>query len=887
MLHELATCEEAYSCLKDKNGKTYKYFKRVSNCGLIISGTPLEEISDSTVWIDCRNLSIVIFYMNHLTKLPEKLLDFKESITLVCIQNNNFQEVPDILYAFDKLEHLNMHGNYLSQIPNNITTFKHLSRLYLGDNDIVFLPDIFDQLPRLKKASFENNCLSRLPPTFENLGELETLNLACNDFVIFPEVLLKLKSLKILSIERNRVHKFYIEGGKVLPDAIPSFFQDLFHLQIKGNPIYLKLKKLKKYRDEESNVLLLKGLRNKDILQQIHDDELRRSFRVNVLGNSGAGKSSLVQALTIQKYVVPTSRADHRHTVGIEHHYLPLDINGKIVVLHIWDYAGDDEYAMMNDLFITEKSLVWLVVNLAKYEYIGKGDTDEKVFYRNVGSWLLKIMSHNKNPIVWIICTHKDKCSNNQIVLQKVDKMRQYAQQLCKNRGKSEVPKKLIENIKYIDLTNTFGFAGIEKINEELRNLSSSTSFFSHSLDVKWMKSMDLLQKRAEDEISDSKSPVITFDALVDVLKGSPNNLVEFLSHYHNVGEIFSMEEISENLSQTSLVVLRPQWLIDLLKQVYRHDFEEYLDKVKGQPEFNFKYADLFLSNAPDEREKSGVISEDVLKALWKCHESDDLFKSIIGLFQNFNLTHNTTSKVSGIPTCFHYFPYLMKKSIMKEELASSESRNTIVLKCVLPYFSAHLFLQRLALKYWANDRSTNIYDNGFETMLDNKTVSLHVLQIKTNYSDGIRIHLCSDIDIDLLWDVVSQNLLEIYQFLSRYSPISDHAELSVGIRGCNCNVYLPLMKVTEDVYKSIHGYNLKCTNCSQDMPVICAVPKQTVKLPDVHDRNIEPIDKERQFFLNLEGLRDVKVTNMEEMISYQSSNTCCVSPVQETSIND
>ena len=143
LLYEIATYED--ECPEIKNvvaSRKHKYFKRhkskEDDCALIISGTQLAEITDPTVWENCDDLEIVILYMNHLTKLPEKLTEFKDTITLVCIQNNKFQEIPTILYELDKLKHLNMHGNYLAYIPEKISDFKNLTRLYLGDNDITF-----------------------------------------------------------------------------------------------------------------------------------------------------------------------------------------------------------------------------------------------------------------------------------------------------------------------------------------------------------------------------------------------------------------------------------------------------------------------------------------------------------------------------------------------------------------------------------------------------------------------------------------------------------------------------------------------------------------------------------------------------------------------------
>ena len=768
--------------------------------------------------------------MNHLTKLPEKLVEFKENITCICIQNKNFQEIPDILYEFDKLQHLNMHGNYLCRISTNITTFKNLTRLYLGDNDITFLPDVFDSFQNLQKASFEKNDLTRLPPSFRTLRMLETLDLSENNIVIFPQALFDLQ-LKNLNIERNKIQIIIAEESD--EEKAISFFRNLSHLQMRNNLFIV---------DEQLD--LKKGSL---IASQNEKLKLSRPLRVNVLGNSGAGKSSLVQALTIQKYVVPTSRFEHRHTIGIERHFLPLDINGKTVVLHIWDYAGDDEYAMMNDLFITDGSLVWLVVNLAKYMQQSKSDNDEKVFYANVGDWLLRIMSHYRNPNVWIICTHRDMCSEA-LACEIIQQIKQCVESLCqRDEGKSIA---LIKNVKYINLTNTFSFTGFEKIYEEFKNLLGSTSFLSGPLPVQWIKSIDALQEKAELKISKFESPVISSKELEEEL----SDMQVFLRYYHDVGEIYTLNEPLSDNSSKKMVIFSPKWLIGLLKLVYHHDFKQYLDGVSNNPEFLSIYPDDLISDAAKKREKFGVISEPVLKALWKCHKNENLFKSIIMLFQKFNLTIPSSKSYYNDKIIFHFFPYCMKdKAKIKEKLASSKS--IIVLKCLLPQNKMKIFLQRLALKFWEEEAEDPIiHDNGFEITIE-KDVELYVLQVKSNYSNDIRIQFSSDKNIDFLWPVVRKILQDIYNFLSRYSPVRDRAKLQLGLNSCLCSVYFPLLEVIEEVYENIcPKYVLKCRKCGSTTPIDRAVAKSTLQLLKIFGHDCSPIYSENELIRCFSG---------------------------------
>lgn len=345
---------------------------------LTISGTKLEKINDDDIWEKCHELQIVILYMNKLETLPDQVQHFKETITLVCLQHNCFRDI-SCLYDFLNLEHLNLHGNYLSSIPIEFESFTKLTRLYLGDNDLVTLPDIFGSFLNLKKASFKMNSLTRLPPSFSKLSELKNLDISDNAMINFPEPLLTLKSLKFLNIERNRIQKISPsekENDELYKSSF-EFFEQLLHIQIKGNPI-CQHAYLKGIQDQNE---VLKVLTKRENFKELSEIDPTRSLRVNVLGDSGAGKTSVVQALTLDRYVIPTSEREHRHTVGIDRYYLPVQMGGKTILLHIWDHAGDNEYAMMNDLFISNNSLVWLVVNVEKY--CPKSETVDRSF-----SWI-------------------------------------------------------------------------------------------------------------------------------------------------------------------------------------------------------------------------------------------------------------------------------------------------------------------------------------------------------------------------------------------------------------------------------------------------------------------------------------------------------------------
>lgn len=528
---------------------------------LTISGTKLQRIIDEEVWEMCQELEIVILYMNKLSALPDQLQEFKDTITLVCIQNNCFRDI-SCLYDFLKLEHLNLHGNYLSSVPRELENFAKLTRLYLGDNDLVALPDIFCSFQNLKKASFKMNSLTRLPPSFSELHKLENLDISDNAMIKFPGPLLTLESLKFLNIERNRIQKIApkAEEDSELFKSSFIFFQRLVHLQIKGNPIcqHVRLKGTK--NEVISNENILESIKRDKVFKELSDIDPTRSLRVNVLGDSGAGKTSVVQALTLSKYVIPTTQRDHRHTVGIDRYFLPVQIGGRTVLLHIWDHAGDDQYAMMNDLFISNESLVWVVVNLMKYCPGGKKE-DPSLFMNSIGHWLLQVMSHNLKPIVWVICTHTDKCSSTR---SKIDHMKYWMDCLCncfddslsdaakcqcndqeklkhiEGLREANVPAFLKKHMKIVELSNSYGFEGSEKIYEYLDSLlaesESALPNLAAPLYKTWQKAMDSLQQYAENYLCSHNLPAIPIAELEHIAQ-LPNS-EEFREYEHNIGEM-------------------------------------------------------------------------------------------------------------------------------------------------------------------------------------------------------------------------------------------------------------------------------------------------------------------------------------------------------------
>ena len=706
---------------------------------LTISGTELTQITDTEIWRRCKDLKIVILLMNELDSLPAKeLLKYASTIELVCIQNNKFIAVPPIIYKLTNIKHLNLHGNQISTFPSELQSLKHLERLKFGHNNLYSLPDIFCGFKCLIEITFNNNFLTRLPPSFAELTRLECIDLTNNSFTCIPAPLLKLPNLKSIYMRFNRIHRLSpledIEGKNTR-----ALLLKLVTLSLRGNPIYMRLKflpgKTKALENVRANFLKLGQI----------PGQTTKALRVLVLGSCGAGKTSIVDALSFEKYVTPTSEMHHDHTVGIDRFSIPVKMKtiyteDCIVELRLWDFAGERSYIMMNDLFITNGTLIWIAINFQRYECTPKS------FKLYVANWLQQIMTKNVRPIVWIIGTHTDKCEP-QDVQNKAEHIRSMIEDECKlfrkelkneletlrtieatskygNRSpkcvqknikhlndvnENSVPCFVLHHLKVLHLTNTHTLSGFANLKDNLACFLDNESFayLTLPLTVNQQKAADVLRYETEKLLSDGQAPILEKSRVLEFIRNelgqqsSDKEAASFLKYLHQSGHLLDCES-----NVVVYVIMDVDWLIDLLKQVFHHDFSAMVAEKKRRSAFN-QLTDESIQRAIMIQKQSGVVEQPLLKALWPLNPN--VFKDLVNLLQTYGLAYETTDP-SG-----YLFPWLVTESspnLVPPTLAAFESRIMVSYE-----FSPCLpicFLQQLAVRCKEGVSIKNVCTNSF-----------------------------------------------------------------------------------------------------------------------------------------------------------------------------
>ena len=165
------------------------------SCGLTEFPREIFELADS---LEILNLS-----GNALSSLPDDLHRLPHLRVLFC-SDNNFTEMPACLGQCAKLSMISFKANQISHVP--AAALPPLLRwLILTDNRISQLPSELGERPLLQKLMLAGNQLAHLPESLANCHNLELIRIASNRLTRLPQWLLTLPSLTWLAYAGNPV----------------------------------------------------------------------------------------------------------------------------------------------------------------------------------------------------------------------------------------------------------------------------------------------------------------------------------------------------------------------------------------------------------------------------------------------------------------------------------------------------------------------------------------------------------------------------------------------------------------------------------------------------------------------------------------------------------
>ncbi|MFQ1996558.1 leucine-rich repeat-containing protein kinase family protein [Aeromonas veronii] len=148
-----------------------------------------------------ETLEVLDLTGNQLSTLPDELAEFGKLRIIFCSENR-FTELPEVLGRCPTLTMLGFKANRIATVSAKALP-AGLRWLILTDNAVEQLPDELGQCDALQKLMLAGNRLRELPASLANCRKLELLRIAANRIERFPEWLLSLPRLSWLAYSGN------------------------------------------------------------------------------------------------------------------------------------------------------------------------------------------------------------------------------------------------------------------------------------------------------------------------------------------------------------------------------------------------------------------------------------------------------------------------------------------------------------------------------------------------------------------------------------------------------------------------------------------------------------------------------------------------------------
>lgn len=360
------------------------------------------------------------------------------------VAHNLLKALPDEMRTLVKLQRLDVSHNELEGIPQCVFSLTTLSSLNLGYNRIRINTESAEAIQvgnltkELQNLNLENNQIACLPESFCSLSRLGRLNLSGNDLLLssFPESFSQLTHLSTLDVSHQRggnldhhvqlspsicllpaLRELNTQGARIteLPDVF-IHVSDSLHFSRDRIDYYDEL-----VEERKGGIATCPAL--KKYIRDVMDKEKIASnhLQILVLGCSEAGKTSCVRSLVSgRSECVPK---DDR-TFGIDkYEWTPKESKGIKIVFR--DFAGQEDYHLTHQHFLTSGELALIVFDLSKYDGMecDPARMDSRAghsglptgFKTNIGNWIDLTVAASIDPVIRLVGAHSDECSPEDI----------------------------------------------------------------------------------------------------------------------------------------------------------------------------------------------------------------------------------------------------------------------------------------------------------------------------------------------------------------------------------------------------------------------------------------------------------------------------------------
>ena len=314
--------------------------------GLFLSENKLTEIKGLDQLTKLTDLSLG---SNQLTEI--KGLDQLTKLTRLSLGSNQLTAIIE-LEQLTKLTELDLSSNQLTEIKG-LDQLTQLTDLNLNGNQLTAIKGL-NQLIKLTSLSLSVNLLEEIKG-LDQLTQLTKLDLSYNQLTAIKglDQLIKLTELDLRVNLLTELPEYLLSLGK------PIYWEPHFNddsIYVGNNPFTNPPPEIIKQGNE--------AIQEYFDQRKISGAELLNEAKLILLGDGRSGKTSLANRLRgkdLPKEGDRTQGVD----IAIGEYSFPL-ANGKDFKINIWDFAGQDKYKTLHQLFYTESSLYVMVAEAGK-----------------------------------------------------------------------------------------------------------------------------------------------------------------------------------------------------------------------------------------------------------------------------------------------------------------------------------------------------------------------------------------------------------------------------------------------------------------------------------------------------------------------------------------
>ncbi|XP_072138492.1 leucine-rich repeat-containing protein 20-like isoform X2 [Mobula birostris] len=137
-----------------------------------------ETVAEGRNSLDLSNCKLTSFPV----ALFKVMKDVLENIHFISLENNELKSITgDFMTNFNQMRELNLEGNFLKQLPDEVKTLTHLKNINLARNKFSSFPHQLTELTALENINLEANEITEMPlETLSSMPSLKLLNMKLN-----------------------------------------------------------------------------------------------------------------------------------------------------------------------------------------------------------------------------------------------------------------------------------------------------------------------------------------------------------------------------------------------------------------------------------------------------------------------------------------------------------------------------------------------------------------------------------------------------------------------------------------------------------------------------------------------------------------------------------